>query len=177
VVCAFHLTFHIAFPTPSLPSINQTGYNECIEPYTSNLYARRVKAGEFIVVNPHLLQDLTARGLWTPPVRHALVAEGGSIQNIPGIPEDLKQIYRTVWEVKQKALIDMAADRGAYIDQSQSLNAFMAEPDYNRLTSMHFYGWKKGLKTGAGCLLVVWGRCRGRAAAAAYVYIGHVYRH
>jgi hypothetical protein len=110
---------------------------------------RRVKAGEFIVVNPHLLQDLTARGLWTPAVRHSLVAESGSIQNIPGIPEDLKEIYRTVWEVKQKALIDMAADRGAYIDQSQSLNAFMAEPDYNRLTSMHFYAWKKGLKTGA----------------------------
>lgn len=99
-------------------------------------------------MNPHLLQDLTARGLWTPAVRHALVAESGSIQNISGIPEDLKRIYRTVWEVKQKALIDMAADRGAYIDQSQSLNAFMAEPDYNRLTSMHFYAWKKGLKTG-----------------------------
>lgn len=133
------------------------GYNECIEPYTSNLYVRRVKAGEFIVVNPHLLQDLTARGLWTPAIRQTLVAEGGSIQNIPGVPEDLKEIYRTVWEVKQKALIDMAADRGAYIDQSQSLNAFMAEPDYNRLTSMHFYAWKKGLKTGVGgalCVLV-----------------------
>jgi ribonucleoside-diphosphate reductase subunit M1 len=124
------------------------GYNECIEPYTSNLYVRRVKAGEFIVVNPHLLQDLTARGLWTPRVRQAVVADGGSIQNVPGMPEDLKNIYRTVWEIKQKSLIDMAADRGAYIDQSQSLNCFMAEPDYNRLTSMHFYAWKKGLKTG-----------------------------
>ena len=142
------------------PQTPTTGYNECIEPYTSNLYVRRVKAGEFIVVNPHLLQDLTARGLWTPATRQALVAEGGSIQNIPGVPDDLKEIYRTVWEVKQKALIDMAADRGAYIDQSQSLNVFIAEPDYSRLTSMHFYAWKKGLKTGVrgldegGCVVL-----------------------
>lgn len=145
--------------TPPTPNPHQPGYNECIEPYTSNLYVRRVKAGEFIVVNPHLLQDLTARGLWTLATRQALVAEGGSIQNIPGVPDDLKEIYRTVWEVKQKALIDMAADRGAYIDQSQSLNVFIAEPDYSRLTSMHFYAWKKGLKTGVrgldGCGCVV----------------------
>lgn len=95
-----------------------------------------------------LISTHTQRGLWTPAVRNALITDGGSIQNIPGMPDDLKDIYRTVWEIKQKALIDMAADRGIYIDQSQSLNAFMAEPDYNRLTSMHFYAWKKGLKTG-----------------------------
>lgn len=120
-------------PMPTASTAQILGYNECIEPYTSNLYARRVKAGEFIVVNPHLLEDLTAQGLWTPAVRNALVAEGGSVQNIPGLPQEMKEIYRTVWEIKQKSLIDMAADRGAYIDQSQSLNAFMAEPDYSRL--------------------------------------------
>ena len=122
-------------PMPTASTAQILGYNECIEPYTSNLYSRRVKAGEFIVVNPHLLQDLTARGLWTPAVRNAVVAEGGSVQRVPGLPQELKEIYRTVWEIKQKSLIDMAADRGAYIDQSQSLNAFMAEPDYSRLVS------------------------------------------
>jgi ribonucleoside-diphosphate reductase alpha chain len=109
---------------------------------------RRVRAGEFIVVNPHLLSDLTACDLWTKEVRNQLIANGGSIANISEIPAHMKDIYKTVWEIKQKSLIDMAVDRGAFIDQSQSLNLFVAEPDFEKLTSMHFYSWKRGLKTG-----------------------------
>lgn len=107
-----------------------------------------MRAGEFTVINPHLLKELVNRKLWTKQLRNHLIAEHGSVQNIRDIPDDLRQIYRTVWELKQKTLLDMAADRGAFIDQSQSLNAFIAAPDYSKLTSMHFYGWKKGLKTG-----------------------------
>lgn len=100
------------------------------------------------MINPHLLKDLVDRKLWTKQLRNQLIAEHGSVQNIAEIPEDMRHIYRTVWEIKQKSLLDMAADRGAFIDQSQSLNAFIAAPDFSKLTSMHFYGWKKGLKTG-----------------------------
>jgi ribonucleotide reductase alpha subunit len=133
-------------PTASTAQI--LGYNECIEPFTSNIYVRRVKAGEFIVVNPHLLDDLTRLGLWTPEVRNQVIADAGSVQNVEEIPAELKRIYKTVWEIKQRSLIEMAAERGVFIDQSQSLNAFVAEPDYSKLTSMHFHAWRKGLKTG-----------------------------
>ncbi|GAB5371009.1 hypothetical protein AAMO2058_001542100 [Amorphochlora amoebiformis] len=135
-------------PMPTASTAQIMGYNECIEPYTSNLYVRRVKAGEFIVVNPHLLSDLIKLGLWTPEVRNQLMAEGGSVQGIPDIPASLKEMYKTAWELKQKLLVDMAADRGAFVDQSQSLNAFIASPTHAKLTSMHFYAWRKGLKTG-----------------------------
>jgi ribonucleotide reductase alpha subunit len=133
-------------PTASTAQI--LGNNECFEPYTSNLYSRRVLAGEFAVVNQHLLRDLMARGLWTDEIRNQIIAHNGSVQNIPEIPSDLKLLYRTCWEMKMRSLIDMAADRGAFIDQSQSFNVFMTEPNYAKLSSMHFYGWKKGLKTG-----------------------------
>ncbi|KAK0148491.1 Ribonucleoside-diphosphate reductase large subunit [Merluccius polli] len=117
-------------------------------PYTSNLYTRRVLSGEFQIVNPHLLKDLTEKGLWNEEMKNQLIAENGSIQGIAGIPDDLKELYKTVWEISQKTIIKMAADRGAFIDQSQSLNIHIAEPNYGKLTSMHFYGWKQGLKTG-----------------------------
>jgi len=135
-------------PMPTASTSQILGVNECIEPFTSNMYVRRVKAGEFIIANPHLLQDLTDRGLWTSSVRTKLMRDGGSIQDIPSIPDRLKALYKTVWEVKMKDVIDMAADRGAYIDQSQSLNLFLASPTHDKLTAMHFYAWKKGLKTG-----------------------------
>uniref|UniRef100_A0A7R9YET6 Ribonucleotide reductase large subunit C-terminal domain-containing protein n=1 Tax=Pinguiococcus pyrenoidosus TaxID=172671 RepID=A0A7R9YET6_9STRA len=124
------------------------GNNECFEPYTSNMYVRRVKAGEFVLVNPHLAKDLVELGLWSPDVRNQIIADGGSVQRVEGLPPKLKDLYRTVWEISPRTLIDLAADRGAFIDQSHSLNAFVAEPDYRKLTSLHFYGWKKGLKTG-----------------------------
>ncbi|XP_015683288.1 ribonucleoside-diphosphate reductase large subunit [Protobothrops mucrosquamatus] len=123
-------------------------FNESVEPYTSNIYTRRVLSGEFQIVNPHLLKDLTERGLWNEEMKNQIIAFSGSIQNIPEIPEDLKQLYKTVWEISQKTILKMAADRGAFIDQSQSLNIHIAEPNYGKLTSMHFYGWKQGLKTG-----------------------------
>ena len=135
-------------PMPTASTAQILGNNECFEPYTSNLYSRRVLAGEFAVVNQHLLRDLMARGLWTDEIRNQIIAHNGSVQNIPEIPEDLKLLYRTCWEMKMRSLIDMAADRGAFIDQSQSFNVFMTEPNYAKLSSMHFYGWKKGLKTG-----------------------------
>jgi ribonucleotide reductase alpha subunit len=124
------------------------GNNESTEPFTSNMYNRRVLAGEFTVVNKYLLKDLVERGLWTPEVRNQIIADRGSIQNVSSIPKECKDLYKTVWEIKQKAMIDQAADRGAFICQSQSLNIHMAEPTTARLTSMHFYAWKKGLKTG-----------------------------
>ncbi|CAM9141847.1 unnamed protein product [Scytosiphon promiscuus] len=135
-------------PMPTASTAQILGFNECIEPYTSNLYARRVKAGEFIVVNPHLFTDLMEMGLWSPSVRNQLMASGGSIASIVGIPQEMKDIYKTVWEIKMKSVIDLAADRGAFVDQSQSMNLFVEAPDYGRLTSMHFYAWKRGLKTG-----------------------------
>jgi ribonucleoside-diphosphate reductase alpha subunit len=135
-------------PMPTASTAQILGNNECFEPYTSNLYSRRVLSGEFAVVNKHLLNDLMARGLWTAEIRNQIIAHNGSVQNIPEIPSDLKDLYRTCWEIKQRALIDMAADRGAFIDQSQSFNVFVTDPNYGKLSSMHFYGWKKGLKTG-----------------------------
>ncbi len=135
-------------PMPTASTAQILGNNECFEPYTSNIYTRRVLAGEFAVVNQHLLRDLMAIGLWTDEIRNQIIAHNGSVQNIPEIPDDLKRLYRTCWEMKMRSLIDMAADRGAFIDQSQSFNAFMTEPNYAKLSSMHFYAWKKGLKTG-----------------------------
>mmetsp|Transcript_32242 Transcript_32242/g.80306 ORF Transcript_32242/g.80306 Transcript_32242/m.80306 type:complete len:779 (-) Transcript_32242:344-2680(-) len=135
-------------PMPTASTAQILGNNECFEPYTSNLYSRRVLAGEFAVVNQHLLRDLMERNLWTEEIRNQIIAHNGSVQNIPEIPADLKALYRTCWEMKMRSLIDMAADRGAFIDQSQSFNVFMTEPTYAKLSSMHFYGWKKGLKTG-----------------------------
>jgi len=135
-------------PMPTASTAQILGNNECFEPYTSNIYTRRVLAGEFAVVNQHLLRDLMARGLWTDAIRNQIIAHNGSVQGIPEIPNDLKAIYRTCWEMKMRSLIDMAADRGAFICQSQSFNCFMIEPNYAKLSSMHFYGWKKGLKTG-----------------------------
>ncbi|KAL1527901.1 hypothetical protein AB1Y20_009277 [Prymnesium parvum] len=135
-------------PMPTASTAQILGNNECFEPYTSNLYSRRVLSGEFTVVNQHLLRDLMSRNLWTPAIRNQIIAHNGSVQNIPEIPADLKLLYRTSWELKQRALIDMAADRGAFIDQSQSFNVFVQDPNYGKLSSMHFYGWKKGLKTG-----------------------------
>jgi len=135
-------------PMPTASTSQILGYNECFEPYTSNIYTRRVLAGEFQIVNPHLLKDLTELGIWNDGMKNRIIADGGSIQRVPNIPDDLKAIYKTVWEISQKSIIDMAADRGAFIDQSQSLNIHIADPNYGKLTSMHFYGWKKGLKTG-----------------------------
>jgi ribonucleoside-diphosphate reductase alpha subunit len=135
-------------PMPTASTAQILGVNECFEPFSSNLYVRRVKAGEFIMANPHLLQDLTDRGLWTPAVRNQLMRDGGSVQNIAEIPDRLKEIYKTVWEIKMKDIIDMSADRGRFVDQSQSLNLFIADPNGDKLTAMHFYAWKKGLKTG-----------------------------
>uniref|UniRef100_A0A673C1K3 Ribonucleoside-diphosphate reductase n=1 Tax=Sphaeramia orbicularis TaxID=375764 RepID=A0A673C1K3_9TELE len=135
-------------PMPTASTAQILGNNESIEAYTSNIYTRRVLSGEFQIVNPHLLKDLTERGLWSDEMKNQLIAQNGSIQDIEEIPDDLKQLYKTVWEISQKTVIKMAADRGAYIDQSQSLNIHIAEPNYGKLTSMHFYGWKLGLKTG-----------------------------
>ncbi|NXL38106.1 RIR1 reductase, partial [Glaucidium brasilianum] len=135
-------------PMPTASTAQILGNNESIEPYTSNIYTRRVLSGEFQIVNPHLLKDLTERGLWNEEMKNQIIAHNGSIQNIPEIPDDLKQLYKTVWEISQKTILRMAADRGAFIDQSQSLNIHIAEPNYGKLTSMHFYGWKQGLKTG-----------------------------
>ncbi|XP_017292415.1 ribonucleoside-diphosphate reductase large subunit-like isoform X1 [Kryptolebias marmoratus] len=135
-------------PMPTASTAQILGNNESIEAYTSNIYTRRVLSGEFQIVNPHLLKDLTERGLWNEDMKNQLIAQNGSIQDIEQIPDDLKQLYKTVWEISQKTVLKMAADRGAYIDQSQSLNIHIAEPNYSKLTSMHFYGWKLGLKTG-----------------------------
>ncbi|XP_061596890.1 ribonucleoside-diphosphate reductase large subunit-like [Cololabis saira] len=135
-------------PMPTASTAQILGNNESIEAYTSNIYTRRVLSGEFQIVNPHLLKDLTERGLWDEDMKNQLIAQNGSIQDIEGIPDDLKQLYKTVWEISQKTVLKMAADRGAYIDQSQSLNIHIAEPNYGKLTSMHFYGWRLGLKTG-----------------------------
>ena len=139
-------------PMPTASTSQILGVNECFEPFSSNLYLRRVKAGEFIMANPHLLQDLSDRGLWTPAVRNQLMRDGGSVANIDCIPTRLKELYRTVWEIKMKDIVDMAADRGKFVDQSQSLNLFLADPTVDKLTAMHFYAWKKGLKVCISCV-------------------------
>jgi ribonucleoside-diphosphate reductase alpha subunit len=135
-------------PMPTASTAQILGNNECFEPYTSNIYTRRVLSGEFIIVNKHLLKDLVKEGLWTKDMRQKLMAANGSVQNINEIPQYIKDLYKTAWEISQKAIIEQAADRGAYICQSQSLNIFMENANFGKLTSMHFYGWKKGLKTG-----------------------------
>ena len=135
-------------PMPTASTSQILGNNECFEPYTSNLYTRRVLSGEFIVVNKHLLLDLVNLGLWNEDVKNAIMANNGSIQSIEGIPENIKLLYKTVWELSMRDIIDMSADRGAFIDQSQSLNLFVESPNMGKLTSMHFHAWKKGLKTG-----------------------------
>jgi len=135
-------------PMPTASTSQILGNNECFEPYTSNIYARRVLSGEFTVVNQHLLLDLTELGMWSSSMKNTLIAHNGSVQNIPSIPDELKAIYKTVWELKQRTLVDMAADRGAFIDQSQSFNVHMVDANFGKLTSLHFYTWKKGLKTG-----------------------------
>ena len=135
-------------PMPTASTAQILGNNECFEPYTSNIYTRRVLSGEFIVVNKHLLKDLVKLGIWNEDLKQRLMLENGSIQNIAEIPQDIKDLYKTAWEISQKNLIEQAADRGAYICQSQSLNIFMENANFGKLTSMHFYGWKKGLKTG-----------------------------
>ena len=135
-------------PMPTASTSQILGNNECFEPYTSNIYTRRVLSGEYIIVNKHLLHDLVKIDLWDDAMRNDLVRANGSVQDIPRIPEQLKALYKTVWEIKQKTLIDMAADRGAFICQSQSMNLFMAQPTIAKLSSMHFYTWQKGLKTG-----------------------------
>ena len=135
-------------PMPTASTAQIMGNNESIEAYTSNIYVRRVLSGEFQVVNHHLLKDLTERGLWDDTVKNQIIADNGSIQRVPNIPQDLKALYKTVWEISQKVVLQMAADRGAFIDQSQSLNIHIATPNYGKLTSMHFHAWKLGLKTG-----------------------------
>ncbi|KAH0843239.1 Ribonucleoside-diphosphate reductase large chain [Fonsecaea pedrosoi] len=135
-------------PMPTASTSQILGNNECFEPYTSNIYSRRVLAGEFQVVNPWLLKDLVDLGLWSDNMKNRIIAEGGSIQNIPNVPADIKALYKTVWEISQRTVLQMAADRGAFIDQSQSLNIHLKEPTMGKITSMHFAGWKMGLKTG-----------------------------
>ncbi|SKA40290.1 ribonucleoside-diphosphate reductase alpha chain [Chitinophaga eiseniae] len=135
-------------PMPTASTSQILGNNECFEPYTSNIYTRRVLSGEFVVVNKHLLKDLVELGLWDNDMKTKIISANGSIQNINEIPANIKELYKTVWEIKQRSLIDMAADRGAFICQSQSLNLFVDTPTAAKLTSMHFYAWKKGLKTG-----------------------------
>jgi ribonucleoside-diphosphate reductase alpha chain len=133
-------------PTASTSQI--LGYTECFEPMTSNIYARRVLAGEYVVVNKYLVKNLMEIGIWSENLKQQIIAQNGSIQGIKEIPEDIQAIYKTSWEIKQRTLIDMAAARGAFICQSQSLNLSMENPTYAKLTSMHFYAWKSGLKTG-----------------------------
>ena len=135
-------------PMPTASTAQILGNNECFEPYTSNIYTRRVLSGEFIVVNKHLLRDLVKLGLWDDDMKNRLIAANGSVQNINEIPDNIKILYRTAWEISQRSILDMAADRGAYICQSQSLNIFMENATNSKLTSMHFHAWKIGLKTG-----------------------------
>jgi len=134
-------------PMPTASTAQILGNNESFEPYTQNLYVRRVLSGEFVQVNKHLLRDLIERGLWTDDMRMQLIAHNGSVQNLD-LPAEIKELYKTVWEIKQRIVLDMAADRGAYIDQSQSLNIHMIDASTAKLSSMHFHGWQIGLKTG-----------------------------
>jgi ribonucleoside-diphosphate reductase alpha chain len=135
-------------PMPTASTSQILGNNECFEPYTSNIYLRRVLSGEFVIVNKHLLKDLNELGLWSEDMKNAIMANNGSVQAIEGIPQELKELYKTVWEIKQRSIIEMSADRGAFIDQSQSLNVHLEEVNYKKLSAMHFFSWEKGLKTG-----------------------------
>jgi ribonucleoside-diphosphate reductase alpha chain len=135
-------------PMPTASTAQILGNNECFEPYTSNIYTRRVLSGEYIIVNKHLLKDLVSLGLWNDDLKNKLIAGNGSVQNIAEIPDNLKALYKTAWELSQKSIIEMSADRGAFICQSQSLNVFVENPNFGKLSSMHFYAWERGLKTG-----------------------------
>ncbi|KNC55227.1 ribonucleoside-diphosphate reductase large subunit [Thecamonas trahens ATCC 50062] len=135
-------------PMPTASTSQILGNTECFEPISSNMYMRRTLSGEFMVVNKYLLRELVERGIWSDDVKNLLIAHGGSVQNIDAIPDDVKALYKTVWEIKQRALVDLAAGRGPFIDQSQSFSAFLAQPSFGKLSSMHFYTWEKGLKTG-----------------------------
>ena len=135
-------------PMPTASTAQILGNNECFEPWTTNIFLRRTLAGEFVIVNKHLVEDLKKIGLWSKEMKDLMVKAGGSIQNIIDIPDDIKKLYKTVWEISQKNIIDMARDRGRYIDQSQSMNLFMESPTLSKISSMHMYSWKQGLKTG-----------------------------
>ena len=135
-------------PMPTASTSQVLGNNESFEPFTANVYTRRVLAGEFVCVNKHLVEDLIKVNLWIPSIKNQLVANNGSVQDIPEIPAHLKMLYKTVWEITQKQLISLAVARGPYICQSQSLNLYMPNPEHKKMTAMHFYGWEKGLKTG-----------------------------
>jgi ribonucleotide reductase alpha subunit len=135
-------------PMPTASTSQILGYNECIEPITSNIYSRRTIAGEFILANKYLMNDLIALDLWNERMKNNIIANHGSIQHIDAIPQHIRNKYKTVWEIPMRNLIDMSADRGAFICQSQSLNLWLEDPNYSNLTSMHFYAWSKGLKTG-----------------------------
>jgi ribonucleoside-diphosphate reductase alpha chain len=135
-------------PMPTASTSQILGNNECIEPFTSNIYTRRVLSGEFTIINKYLIKDLMKLDLWNDNMKNEIIKHNGSVQNIESIPSELKDLYKTVWEIKQKSVIEMAADRGAYIDQSQSLNIHMTDVNMGKLSSMHFFAWKSGLKTG-----------------------------
>lgn len=135
-------------PMPTAATSQISGNNECFEPFTTNLYTRRTLAGEFQIINSHLVDDLIKEGLWSEELRQLIIKCEGSIKDIPGIPRSIKELYRTVWEIKMKSVVEMAVDRQAFIDQSQSLNIYLPQPTYSQVSSMHFYGWKRGLKTG-----------------------------
>ena len=135
-------------PMPTASTSQIMGFNECVEAFTSNIYTRRTLAGEFIVINKYLMRDLEKLELWNETMKQQIIVRNGSVQGIDNIPESIQALYKTSWEIKQKVLIDMAVARGAFICQSQSLNLFVADPNYAKLTSMHFYSWKRGLKTG-----------------------------
>ncbi|EGW34140.1 uncharacterized protein SPAPADRAFT_49208 [Spathaspora passalidarum NRRL Y-27907] len=135
-------------PMPTASTSQILGFNECFEPYTSNIYTRRVLSGEFQVVNKYLIKDLIDLGIWNSSMRNKIIMENGSIQNIASIPQEIKDLYKTVWEISQRVIIDMAADRGKFVDQSQSMNIYLKQPTFGKLTSCHFYAWEKGLKTG-----------------------------
>jgi ribonucleoside-diphosphate reductase alpha chain len=135
-------------PMPTASTSQIMGNNECIEPFTSNMYTRRVLSGDFVIINKYLVEDLVRINKWTSEVRTQIIANNGSIQGIAEIPEDLRELYKTAWEIPMKTVINMAADRAPFICQSQSLNLFVAAPTFSKISSMHFYAWKKGLKTG-----------------------------
>jgi ribonucleotide reductase alpha subunit len=135
-------------PMPTASTAQIFGNNECFEPYTSNIYTRRTMAGEFVVVNKHMVKELIGMGMWSEELKDNIIANRGSVQQIQNISDEFKTRYRTVWEVPMRSIIDMARDRGAYICQSQSMNLWVEDPQYSTLTAMHFYGWKEGLKTG-----------------------------
>ena len=135
-------------PMPTASTSQILGNNECFEPFTSNIYTRRTLAGEFVLVNKHLMRELISIGMWNESIKNNIIANKGSVQYIKGLPQNIKDKYKIVWEMSMKHLIDMSRDRGAFICQSQSLNLWMEDPDTKALTNMHFYSWKSGLKTG-----------------------------